>query len=69
MSALPRVGVVGTGRMGANIAKRLHDVGYSIVVLYDVNAQSAAGTAAKPGAKLPDSRARHRVGRRGYHGR
>ncbi len=42
-----KIGVVGTGRMGANIARRLTDVGHRIVALHDVNpgaAQAAADT-------------------------
>ena len=58
MSALPRIGVVGTGRMGANIAKRLHDVGYLIVALYDVNVSSAQATAAETGGEVATSLAR-----------
>jgi 3-hydroxyisobutyrate dehydrogenase len=57
-SALPRIGIVGTGRMGANIAKRLHDVGYPIAALYDVNAESAAETAAETGGDVAASLAR-----------
>ncbi|MBV9333676.1 MAG: NAD(P)-dependent oxidoreductase [Candidatus Eremiobacteraeota bacterium] len=55
MSELRPVGVVGTGRMGANIAKRLHDVGYPIGALYDVNAQSARVTAAETGGEVATS--------------
>jgi 3-hydroxyisobutyrate dehydrogenase len=44
--------------MGANIAKRLHDVGYSIVALYDVNPQSAAATAGETGGEAVASLAR-----------
>jgi 3-hydroxyisobutyrate dehydrogenase len=58
MSSLPKIGIVGTGRMGANIAKRLHDVGYSIVALYDVNPQSAAATAGETGGEAVASLAR-----------
>ena len=58
MSSLPKIGIVGTGRMGANIAKRLHDVGYSIVALYDVNPQSAAATARETGGEAVASLAR-----------
>jgi 3-hydroxyisobutyrate dehydrogenase-like beta-hydroxyacid dehydrogenase len=49
VSSLPKIGVVGTGRMGANIAKRLHDVGYPIAALYDVSPDSAKATAAETG--------------------
>lgn len=36
-----RIGFVGVGRMGANMARRLHDVGYTISAIYDVNDDSA----------------------------
>ena len=58
MSTLPQVGVVGTGRMGANIAKRLHDEGYPIAALYDLNRESAAATAAETGGEVAGSPAR-----------
>ena len=58
MSTLPKVGIVGTGRMGANIARRLHDVGYEIAVLYDTNRDSAAQTAAETGGEVAGSLAR-----------
>lgn len=44
--------------MGANIAKRLHEVGYPIAALYDANAQSAAATAAQTGGEVAASLAR-----------
>jgi 3-hydroxyisobutyrate dehydrogenase len=53
-----RVGVVGTGRMGANIAQRLADVGYSIAALYDVRPEAAAQTAALTGGEATTSLAR-----------
>jgi 3-hydroxyisobutyrate dehydrogenase len=55
MNTLPKVGIVGTGRMGANIAKRLHDLGYPIVALYDVDPQSAAATAEATGGEVVSS--------------
>jgi len=58
MSTLPKVAIVGTGRMGANIAKRLHDVGYPIAALYDVDPASAATTAAETGGEVATSLAR-----------
>lgn len=33
-----RVGFVGVGRMGANMARRLHDVGVTVAAVYDVDA-------------------------------
>jgi 3-hydroxyisobutyrate dehydrogenase len=49
MSTLPKVGFVGTGRMGANMALRLHDVGYPVVALYDTRSESAQAAAAATG--------------------
>ena len=40
-----RVGFVGTGRMGANMARRLADLGYSIGAVYDPHASVAASLA------------------------
>jgi 3-hydroxyisobutyrate dehydrogenase len=53
-----RIGVVGTGRMGANIALRMHDVGYPIVALYDTNREAAAHVAAETGGEVASSLAR-----------
>jgi 3-hydroxyisobutyrate dehydrogenase len=58
MNALSNVGIVGTGRMGANIAKRLHDVGYRIAALYDVAPEPARTTAAQTGGEVTSSLAR-----------
>lgn len=55
MSELPKVGIVGTGRMGANIARRLKDVGYTIAALYDVNAAAAEETARDTGGEVTRS--------------
>lgn len=49
------VGVVGTGRMGANIAQRLKDVGYTIAVLYDVRPEAALETAKLSGGEAATS--------------
>ena len=40
-----RIGVVGVGRMGANMARRLHELQYPIVALYDADPQRAEGLA------------------------
>jgi len=45
-----RVGVVGIGRMGANIARRLKDVGYAVSALYDVVPDRVVALAAELGA-------------------
>ncbi|MSR65516.1 MAG: NAD(P)-dependent oxidoreductase [Verrucomicrobiae bacterium] len=41
MSISSRIGVVGVGRMGANIARRLKEVGYPVTAVYDVRPASA----------------------------
>jgi 3-hydroxyisobutyrate dehydrogenase len=45
-----RIGVVGIGRMGANIARHLKDVGYNITALYDVATDRVAELAQELGA-------------------
>ena len=35
------VGIVGVGRMGANIARHLNDQGYAVTAVYDVNSAAA----------------------------
>lgn len=58
MSDLPRIGIVGTGRMGANIALHLNDVGYSVVALYDVHPEAAHAIAEQTGGEVAASLAR-----------
>jgi len=58
MTALPKIGVVGTGRMGANIARRLHDVGYPIAALYDTHGDLASAVAGETGGEAVRSLAR-----------
>jgi 3-hydroxyisobutyrate dehydrogenase len=41
--------------MGANIARRLHEVGYPIVALYDVQPEAAAAIAAETGGEVSSS--------------
>jgi len=45
-----RVAVVGVGRMGANMARRLKDVGYKVTAVYDTRPESAAEIARETGA-------------------
>jgi len=47
MSSLPTIGIVGAGRMGANIALRLADVGYPVAAFYDVRPDAARAAAAQ----------------------
>ena len=52
------IGIVGTGRMGANMARRLKDVGYTITALYDTHPEAANATAADTGGEVCSSLAR-----------
>lgn len=44
-----KIGVVGVGRMGANMARRLKECGFPVVAVFDVNAASAAALAQELG--------------------
>jgi 3-hydroxyisobutyrate dehydrogenase len=46
-----RIGVVGVGRMGANIARRLHEVGYPVTAVYDLRPEATRSLAAELKAK------------------
>jgi len=50
-----RIGVVGVGRMGANIARRLHDVGYTVAAVADAAPERAQELAGEIGAQAPHS--------------
>ena len=41
-----KIGIVGVGRMGANMARRLAEKGFAITGIYDVRSESAAELAA-----------------------
>ncbi len=43
---LPTIGIVGAGRMGANIGLRLAEVGYPVVAYYDIRPEAAQAAAA-----------------------
>lgn len=47
-----RIGIVGVGRMGSNMALRLHDVGYPVVSVFDVRRESAELVSRQIGAEL-----------------
>jgi 3-hydroxyisobutyrate dehydrogenase len=49
-----KIAFVGVGRMGANMARRLKEVGYQVTALYDVNMSAAADLAAEIGATAYD---------------
>jgi 3-hydroxyisobutyrate dehydrogenase len=50
-----KVAFVGTGRMGANMARRLKDCGYAVTAVYDVNRPVAEALAAELGCAAPES--------------
>jgi len=45
-----KIGFVGVGRMGANMARRLKECGYTVSAVYDVRKEAAAELAAEVGA-------------------
>jgi 3-hydroxyisobutyrate dehydrogenase len=53
-----KIGIVGVGRMGANMARRLKEVGYSVVAVYDMRAQAAVDLAKEIGCEACASLAR-----------
>ena len=50
MNTSQKIGFVGVGRMGANMARRLKDCGYVVTAVYDVHAPAAAALATELGA-------------------
>src|SRR3984885_2875132 len=50
-----KIGFVGVGRMGANMARRLKDVGYTVSAVYDVDHARARELAAEIGAMAPET--------------
>jgi 3-hydroxyisobutyrate dehydrogenase len=48
------IAFVGVGRMGANMARRLKDCGFSITAVYDVNREAATSLAAELGCAAPE---------------
>jgi len=49
-----RIGFVGVGRMGANMARRLREVGYTVSAVFDVDHVRARELAAEIGAMAPE---------------
>jgi 3-hydroxyisobutyrate dehydrogenase len=47
-----KIGIVGVGRMGANMARRLKECGYKVTAVYDVNRQDAASISQEIGAEV-----------------
>lgn len=50
-----RIGVVGVGRMGANIARHLKDDGFSVTSVYDVRSDAAAELARELGCEASET--------------
>src|SRR2546422_789232 len=46
-----KIGFVGVGRMGSNMARRLKEVGYPVVAVYDVNTTAAQSLAQEVGCE------------------
>ena len=46
-----KIGFVGVGRMGANMARRLKEVGYPVVAVYDLRAEAAEALAQELGCE------------------
>lgn len=53
-----KIGFVGVGRMGANMARRLKDVGYKVAAVYDVRKEAANSLAEELGAEACTTLAR-----------
>ena len=58
MAASPKIGVVGVGRMGSNIARRLKDTGFTVSVVFDARAETADRLAPELGAEAARTLAR-----------
>ena len=50
-----RIGIVGVGRMGANMARRLRDCGYQVTVVQDLASDLAKSVAEELGCEVADS--------------
>src|SRR5204863_3149304 len=49
-----KIGFVGVGRMGANMARRLKESGFEIAAVYDVNTAAAQALSQELGAQAPE---------------
>jgi 3-hydroxyisobutyrate dehydrogenase len=55
---MKRIGFVGVGRMGANMARHLREVGYPVTAVYDIRADAAKKLAVELGCEACDTLAR-----------
>ena len=53
-----RIGFVGVGRMGANMARRLNDQGYTLTAVYDIDVAQARSLASDLGSEVATTPAR-----------
>jgi 3-hydroxyisobutyrate dehydrogenase len=53
-----RIAIIGVGRMGANMARRLHELQYPIVAIYDVDSRQAESLAQELGCEATPTLAR-----------
>jgi 3-hydroxyisobutyrate dehydrogenase len=58
MNQNKNIGVVGVGRMGSNMARRLKEQGFNVTVVYDIREESAQTVAKELGAEATQSLAR-----------
>jgi 3-hydroxyisobutyrate dehydrogenase-like beta-hydroxyacid dehydrogenase len=54
MSTSPKIGFVGVGRMGANMARRLAEKGFTISAVFDVRRQAAVDLATELNCAAPE---------------
>jgi len=54
-SMTPRIGIVGVGRMGANMARRLADKGFVVTAVYDVRREAATELATELKCSAPEN--------------
>lgn len=50
-----RIGMVGVGRMGANMARRLKEEGYSLAAIYDIDSATSRSLAAELGCSAAEN--------------
>ncbi|MDB6034104.1 MAG: 2-hydroxy-3-oxopropionate reductase [Verrucomicrobiales bacterium] len=50
-----KIGIVGVGRMGGNMARRLKETGFTISAVYDLNRQTAQTLAQELGCPAPET--------------
>ena len=55
-----KIGFVGVGRMGSNMARRLKESGYEIAAVYDVNAAAAEFRVTRSKMPKPEKEALHK---------